>query len=196
MITQGSKSEHDMSAVASNLDASHHLPQLLNGDISLILIDQLTKASANDALKQAARDAPKEVRAVRADHAQHRTGSKIITILPPPLPDERRPHQLSELVENPPPERCAFKVGGARLPRGAPLAKERLDRVKCLLIHDGVMPALVGRAFVADQPKVDWVGAVRVTERSRKSPTLHDFRRLRPPKQHPRRCESDEVWIG
>ena len=40
------------------------------------------------------------------------------------------------------------------------------------------------------------VGAVRVTERSRKSPTLHDFRRLRPPKQHPRRCESDEVWIG
>ena len=47
-----------------------------------------------------------------------------------------------------------------------------------------------------EMPEEDGFGAVRVTERSRKSPTLHDFRRLRPPKQHPRRCESDEVWIG
>lgn len=54
MIVQGFKSEHDMSAVASDLDASHHLPQLLNGDGSFIPIDQLTKTAANDALKHVA----------------------------------------------------------------------------------------------------------------------------------------------
>ena len=39
MIAQGLKREHDMGAVAPDLDAGHHLPQFLNGDISLILIE-------------------------------------------------------------------------------------------------------------------------------------------------------------
>lgn len=156
-VLQRPQSEHEMGAVAPDLDACDGSTQLVDGDRLLIPVSQVAEALTNDALQRGAGNAPEDVRAGGADHAEHRPRTDVVAVGPLPLTDEDRRHDLPKLVKYPPSKRRSLEARRPSLPGCTPLAEKGLHRIKPLLVHDGLMPTFVGFAPVADQSEVGLV---------------------------------------
>ena len=64
-----------------------------------------------------------------------------------------------------------------------------------LFMTAGQVSDYIGAAAMLDSlPRAQW-GAVRITKRSRKIPTLLIFRPRPPPTRHSLQRESNEVWV-